>query len=174
MSGNNFLMRDVMREERFDIISAADKAFIIAFDKEMQTLGYAVYNGDIGSGYCWGRYMIIYAKVGVKAKQVAARIYIREDGIILRLFFGKVDTHRAYIESAPAHIKQVFTQDHGNCHYCPGKEARCNFRKIYTLDDTQYEKCNGVVFEFGQPDMDKLSDYMGLLNEFYRRKTKAV
>lgn len=62
-------MEDILKEDRFDSISNDDKKFIIAFDNEVTKLG---------SGYVWGKYMIIYRKLGVKSKKVFARIFIRE------------------------------------------------------------------------------------------------
>ncbi|OGO91329.1 MAG: hypothetical protein A2Y17_04990 [Clostridiales bacterium GWF2_38_85] len=168
-------MKDVISKERFDIINASNKAFILAFDTEMRGLGYD-FGGDIGKGYCWGPYMIIYSKVGVKATQVAARIYIRENNIVLRLYFSNIDKHRAYIENAPSHIRDVFTGDHGNCNHCENghrKDGNCKFRKTYMIDDRNYEKCNGVVFEFWQPNMEKLPDYVDLLKEFYAVKRRV-
>lgn len=96
-------MKTVLAEERFNDISAENKAFILAFDKEISELGYG-FGGNIGSGFCWGKYMIIYSKNGVKSKQVVARIYIRENCIILRLFLNKIDKHREYIENTHTFI----------------------------------------------------------------------
>ena len=31
------------------------------------------------------------------------------------------------------------------------------------------EKCNGITFEFHQPNVDKLKDYLQLFKEFYPR-----
>jgi hypothetical protein len=45
-------------------------------------------------------------------------------------------------------------------------------RKTYAINVKQTEKCSGVVFEFHQPDMTELPDYMGLLGEFYGRTAK--
>lgn len=168
-------MKTVLAEERFNDISAEDKAFILAFDKEMSQLGYG-FGGNIGSGFCWGKYMIIYSKNGVKSKQVAARIYIRENCIILRLFLNKIDTHREYIENTQPFIKEVFTGEHGNCHHCHNdKGGICKFRKTYTLDNNFIEKCNGITFEFWEPNLEKLPAYMNLLKEFYPiRKTNTA
>lgn len=163
-------MRNIISESRFDFISGPDKIFIIAFDDEMKKLGYD-FGGSIDSGYCWGRYMVIYSKTGVKSKKVAARIYIRDNGIVLRLFFSGIDKHRGYIENAPPYIRDVFTGKRGDCSRCKNdKNGVCRFRKTYTLDNRLIEKCNGIVFEFGQPDLSKLSGYMGLLSEFYKRR----
>lgn len=160
-------MEKCLSEERFDFISAADKAFILAFDRELARIGYSS-GSQIGSGYCWGRYMIIYAKSGVKSKQVAARIYIRDQGIVLRLFINQIDKHRAFLENTPAWIKTVFTGDSGACQHCHNENgAACKFRKTYTLDGRLIEKCNGVTFEFAEPDLTKLPAYVDLLEEFY-------
>lgn len=167
-------MKKAMTEERFDFISPENKAFILAFDEEIAKLGYD-FGGAIGSGFCWGRYMIIYAKTGVKNKQVAARIYLRDSSIVLRLYVNQIDRHRAFIEYAPDFIKQVFTGSHGNCNRCHNdKGGACKFRKAYTLENRLMEKCNGITFEFWEPDLEKLPAYIGLLKEFYPiRKSKA-
>ena len=166
-------VEELMSEERFTVISDSDKAFILAFDKQIGALGYDS-GGGIGDGYCWGKYMIIYTKTGASNKKVAARIFIREAGIVLRLFFNNVDRHGAYIENAPKHIKDVFTNDHGNCGCRPRKE-NCRMRKVYTVDGKPIEKCSGVVFEFWNPTVEKLPDYMDLLAEFYPiKKPKPI
>ncbi|MDD5191193.1 MAG: hypothetical protein PHE50_09155, partial [Dehalococcoidales bacterium] len=126
------------------------------------------------SGYVWGRYMIIYSKGGVKGKPVAARIYLREKGIVLRLFLNRIDEHRAYLEQAPLFILEPFINEHGRCHHCKNDKAgQCKFRKTYTLHNNLIEKCNGFTFEFPQPDLHKLPDYLGLLAEFYPVKRKG-
>ena len=161
-------MEDKLAEGRFNIVSKPDKAFILAFSKEMAALGYD-FGGHIGWGACWGLYMVIYSKVGVKSKQVAARIFIRENGIVLRLFFNNIDKHSKYIVNAPEHIKCVFTNVHGACS-CNPKKDHCKMRKTYTINGNLIEKCSGVVFEFHQPNMEKLPDYVGLMKEFYASK----
>lgn len=164
-------MINAISESRFDFISDTDKQFIIAFDEEMKRLGYD-FGNDIGSGFCWGRYMIIYSKKGVNSKKVIARIYIRDDGsIVLRLFLNDIDKRRAYIENTEPYIKNVFTGLHGDCSHCKNdKDGVCRFRKTYTLDGRLIEKCNGIVFEFHMPDVTKLPGYVGLLREFYKTK----
>lgn len=163
-------MKTILEEERFNIIPAESKAFILAFDNEISKLGYG-FDGNIGSGACWGRYMIIYSKIGVKSKQVVARIYIRENSIILRLFLNEIDKHREYIENTQTFIKEVFTGEHGNCHHCHNdKGGICKFRKTYTLENNYIEKCNGITFEFREPNLEKLPDYMSLLKAFYPAK----
>src|SRR5512146_65521 len=107
-------MDDILKDEKFDFISRPDKAFILAFNEEMSRLGYD-FGDKIGSGYCWGKYMLIYTRTGVKSKNVYARIYVRDADVVLRLFFSNIDKHRTYIEKAPTHIKDVFVNDFGKC-----------------------------------------------------------
>lgn len=165
-------MGPILQESRFDYVSDENKAFILAFDDEMTGLGYD-FGGKIGSGYCWGRHMLIYTKTGVKSKAVYARIYLRDTAIVLRLFLNKVDDHRLYIEQAPAYIKEVFTGEQGQCQHCKNARAdgTCKFRKTYTLDGRLIEKCNGITFEFHDPDLHKLADYIALFSEFFPART---
>lgn len=168
-------MKELLKEERFHIISGDDKAFILAFDEEMSRLGYD-FGHKIGSGVCWGKYMVIYVKSGVKSKKVFARIYIRDSSIVLRLFLNDIDKHRAFIEKAPPYIKEVFVGPHAACqHDHDDENGNCKFRKAYTIEGQRIEKCNGVTFEFQQPNIQKLKDYMALFTEFYpQRKKKTV
>ena len=167
-------MKTVLAEERFHIISPENKAFILAFDEKIAELGYG-FGGNIGSGACWGKYMIIYSKIGVKSKQVAARIYIKENSIVLRLFLNNIDEHREYIENSQNFIKEVFTGEHGNCHHCHNdKNGTCRFRKTYTLENKYIEKCNGITFEFLEPSLEKLPEYIRLLKEFYPIKNDTT
>lgn len=165
-------MDELLQEACFDYITPRDKEFMCAFNAEMNRLGYD-YGGNIGAGFCWGRHMIIYTRSGVKSKAVYARVYLRDSSIALRLFLNKVDAHRAFIEHAPAHIKEVFTGEFGDCRHCrDDKEAVCKFRKAYTLDGRFIEKCNGLTFEFQQPGLQDLADYIALFTEFYPAKKR--
>ena len=161
-------MGEILKEERFSIISEADKAFITAFDEGISALGYD-FGGFIGDGYVWGKYMIIYSKTGVKSKKIAARIYIRENSIALRLFLNDIQKHDSYIENTPEHIKNAFTGGFGDCS-CNPKKENCRSRKTYTIDGRQHEKCSGVAYEFWEPTVEKLEDYTDLLREFYPLK----
>jgi hypothetical protein len=88
--------------------------------------------------------------------------------------FIQVDKHRAYLEHAPAHIKEVFAGEAGKCQHCLNDiEGVCRFRKTCALDERLIEKCNGVVFEFPDPGIQKISDYIGLFTEFYPQKKKG-
>jgi hypothetical protein len=167
-------MKDLMLEDRFDMIRQEDKGFIVAFTDKMSELGYG-FDGKIGDGFCWGKYMVIYTKSGIRNKNVLARIYIREDGIVLRLYFNKVDAQREFIENAPSHIKDVFSGESGRCNHCRNeKDGACKFRKTYVIDGIFIEKCNGMTFEFREPDTGKLDDYMDLIRAFLVSGKKKV
>ena len=161
-------MNEILQEERFNMISESDKAFIMTFDDEMGKLGYD-YGGNITWGTYWGKFMIAYSKTNVKNKKVIARIFIKDDEIVLKLILTNVDKHIIYIENAAAHIKNVFVDEQGACGCNPKKEG-CRIRKTYTIDGRLIEKCSEHVFWFYQPTMKKLSDYMNLLAEFYQPK----
>jgi hypothetical protein len=165
-------MIDLLNEQRFDFVAQDEKRFIFTFDDAMTKLGYT-FGNNIGSGYCWGRYMLIYRKAGGKSKNVFARIYIRDEDIVLRLFLNAIDKHRGYIENSPSHIKEVFVGDHGKCKRCHNnKDGVCRFRKTYTIDGQLIEKCNGITFEFLNPSIQKLSDYVSLFTEFYPNRKR--
>ncbi len=168
-------MNDILKEERFDFISSENMEFISAYNDEMSRLGYD-FGNEIGSGYCWGKYMMIYRKSGVKSKNVYARVYIRDTSVVLRLFLNDIDKHRAFIENAPAYIKEVFTGPSAACRHDRDEGGgACRFRKTYTLDDRLFEKCNGETFEFHDPSLEKIGDYVALFTEFFpRRKVKSV
>lgn len=163
-------MESILSEERFAFLKDTDKAFIIDFNNRMNELGYD-FGNHIGSGVCWGKYMLIYTKTGAKSKNVVARIYMRDDGIVLRLFLNGIDKHREYIESSTEHILDVFTNTYGDCGRCHNdKNGVCKFRKAYIINHRNIEKCNGRTFEFWYPEISGIPDYMGLLAEFYPRK----
>ena len=163
-------MKNILDSESFDFLSDQDKVFIISFDKVMKQLGYDC--GDaFEPGHCWGKYMLIYRKQNVKSKKVYARIYIRDNGIVLRMYFSNIDKHRRFIEESPDFIKEVFIGTHGQCTHCHNeKDGKCKFRKSYTIHDQYIEKCNGIIFEFWNPNEEKIEDYINLFTEFYPSK----
>jgi hypothetical protein len=163
-------MEAILKEDRFDYVVDRDKKFILAFNDEMTRLGYD-FGDKIGSGFCWGRHMIIYTKAGVKSKTVFARIYMKEAGIVLRLFLNKIDRHRQYIEHSPSNIKEVFVGNDGTCQHCHNeKDGLCQFRKTYTLEDRFIEKCNGSTFEFHNLSIHEIKEYIALFTEFFPQK----
>lgn len=141
--------------------------FILAFSEEMSKLGYTD-NDEIKDGICWGKYMMIYTKRNCKSKNVVARIYIRENGIVLRLFLKQVSKHSDYILKTPEFIRTVFTSEYAKCGHCKGDI--CKFRKCYNLGGTEYEKCNGRTFEFYNPTLEQLPFYIDLFKEFFGKK----
>lgn len=163
------MMQDMLQHEQYQFISDQDKSFITAFDEAMSKIGYE--NGGITNGFCWGRYMILYSRSGLKNKYIAARIYIRDHNIALRLFLNKVDDHRTYIEQSPADIKSIFTGPAALCQHCHNeKDGFCRFRKVYTIDQQRIEKCNGLTFTIENPDIARLPEYLALLGEFHRTR----
>jgi hypothetical protein len=162
-------IQDFLTERRFDVITAANKEFIVAFDREIKDFGYD-FGGVVTSGNVWSPIVIVYGKTGTKSRPCAARIYIKDDGIMFRLYLNKVDNHRQYIENAPAHIKNAFTSDTGRCTFCWDK---CLSQHTgYTVDGQLIQKCQHHKFFFDEPSLEKLPDYIDLLKEFYTRKTK--
>jgi hypothetical protein len=158
---------DLLRDKSFDYISPENREFICAFDKEMEKRGYGAGN-IIVDGICWGRNMLIYSRVGAKSPGVAARIYMKGDGISLRMFLNNVTSHSGYIANSPEIIKGVFTGKYGTCKHCKGDN--CKFRKDYKIEGVKYEKCNGVTFKFYKPTLEGLSEYVGLFDEFFALK----
>jgi len=155
---------ELLSENRFGAISQPDKEFIIAFDKAIGELGYDCEN-IITSGLTWSKFMIVYGKTGTKSRPCAARIFMKEDGTVtLRLFLNKVNKHRQYIESTPAHIKDAFIFTGGDCKSC---NSACAPGKGYTIDGQAMQKCNHSTFYFKSPSVDKLPDYLGLLLKFF-------
>jgi hypothetical protein len=97
-------MDELLSEARLNIITKADKVFITAFDNEMVKFG-CDFGGSIGKGDYNGKFMIAYSLIAVKSKKVIARIFIRDNEIVLKLILSDVKKHSAYIENATAHIK---------------------------------------------------------------------
>jgi hypothetical protein len=173
-------MDKLLKEDRFSFVSNENKKFISEFTKEMNLFGYD-FGGEIGNGFCWGNYMVIYSKTGIKNKKVIARIYIRDkcvitwggkeynydNSLVLRLFLTDIDRHSEYVENAPSHIKSSFIDDNGICHHC---RENCRMRKKYTMGGKMIEKCGGSVFEYHDPKTNDIKDYMNILKEFYGGK----
>ena len=173
-------MEQLLKEERFNFVSMENKIFINEFTKQMNLIGYD-YDGEIGGGFCWGNYMIIYSQTGITTKKVIARIYIRDktviiwggkehkfnNSIVLRLFFNKIDKHREYIEKSPKFIKDAFVNKNGVCNYC---KKDCRMRKNYTMDGKQIVKCSGIVLKYNDPKIENINEYMNIIKEFYIKK----
>lgn len=167
-------MKELLKDEVYNFISPKDKSFITAFDAEMSRLGYTS-SQTIKDGYCWGRNMIIYTKANVKSKKSYARLYLRDNDLILRMYFSNVDNQRKIIEQAPDYIKQAFTGDYGACGHCHNMKAdgSCNHRKSYTIHDKPYEFCDGFAFWFYTPELERISEYIKLFLAFYPEKKRT-
>ena len=164
-------MKELLSDEKFGFVSEKDKDFIIAFNDAITGAGYE--NNGIQPYVVFGKYKIEYSKAGLKSKKYVARIYIRDDGIVLRLYFTDIDKHREYLENAPDFIKIPFINERGKCGQCEkdgggiGKKGKCSFKKTYTINSILYEKCAGDNFYFDNPDVHSIAQYIELLTEFY-------
>jgi hypothetical protein len=169
-------MKNLLTDEKYGFISRNDKDFITAYTGAMKDMGY-VHNG-IEKYVCWGKYMIAYLKEGIKTKKYVSRFYLRDDGVIFRMYFTNIDFHREYIENAPEFIKSAFTGSQGDCRHCSNKckdeNGNCSHRKTYTIDEKAYEKCDGEVFLFENHETENIPEYMKLLREFYPAKKKTA
>ena len=115
----------------------------------------------------------IYAhiqKIRRKVKKAVARIYIRENSVAFRLFLSDITKHSDSIAAMPEHITAAFTGADGRCRHCRGDV--CRFQKIYEINGTRYEKCNGEVFTFTNASAEKLGDYIALFREFNMPSSK--
>ncbi|QQO08687.1 hypothetical protein [Breznakiella homolactica] len=164
-------MKELLKNKAYAFISPADRDFILAFDREMERLGYGS-GGTIGGGYCWGRYMIIYTKTGVKSKKSYARMYIRDGDLVLRMYFSDVDSRREAVEAAPEYIREGFTGDYGRCGHCHNQreDGTCGHRKSYTISGKLCEFCDGFAFWFFNPDVSRLPEYIKIFTAFYPEK----
>ncbi|NMC56664.1 MAG: hypothetical protein GYA50_05540, partial [Eubacteriaceae bacterium] len=68
----------------------------------------------------------------------------------------------------PDYIKNAFIGPYGDCVHCKGDN--CKFRKAYSINGVDYEKCNGKTFEFYEPDLIKMQKYLELFKNFYPKK----
>lgn len=150
-------MNDLLKSKEYDFVNDKDKQFIVAFDSEMQKLGYTC-NRTIGEGYCWGKNMIIYTKAGVKSKKSYARIYLRDNDLILRMYFSNVNSQKQAIEQAPDYIQHAFTGNYGACKHCHNmkEDGTCSHRKAirFTINNTNFV----MVLPFGS-SLPTLQEY---------------
>jgi len=164
-------VKELLSQQEFNFIKPHDKDFITSFDIEMNRLGYTC-NGNIGNGYCWGRYMVIYTKAGIKSKKSYARVYIRDEDIVLRLYLSNIDKHGEEVGQAPEYIQEAFTGEYPSCDHCHDK-TECVHQKRYTINGNSYEICDGKAFWFFRPNLVHLPEYLKLFTMFYPQKKKA-
>jgi len=150
----------VLSERGIEIIPEPDKAFLLAFDEQMDRLGYD-FGAVIGRGTAKEPVIINYIKCGTHSSP-AARVYVCEGRVILTLFPKKLTPHFKYIESAPAHIKEIFTAHHDNCVSCA---TQCRTHKKYAVDGRFIQKCN--PYRDLTPSLENLPDYIDLFMEFF-------
>lgn len=169
-------MEKLLSEDQYNFVDENDKKFIIAFDKALTNLGYE--SNGIVPYVCWGKYMTAYSRAGLKTKKYIARFYYRDNCIIFRLYFTNIDKHSKYIQNAPECIKTAFTNLVGACNHCENnckdEQGNCSHRKTYTIDEVKYEKCDGQVFCFDDHNVETVSDYINLIEEFYPIKKKPT
>lgn len=137
-------MSQLLVQSNFEFICPKDKAFVAAFDREMNRLGYA-------SG---GEYI---------------RRFLLWKIIVCRLYLSDIDKHRAEIEGAPPFIQEAFIGDFPSCDHCHDK-TECIHQKLYMLGGAQYEICDGKAFWFFRPCVEQLSDFICLFATFYTTK----
>jgi len=160
-------LEEILAEDRFKVISTPDKSFIISFDKMMNEAGYDFGDAIVGNKDLMA---IVYGKTGTKARPRPACFCIYDDGAIhLKLYLHKVDSRRQYIENAPSHIREIFTNDMGKCNACNFRDGKCKYNctKTYTIDGRLFHKC---YFELTNLAAENIPDYIDLLSEFYPMK----
>jgi len=172
-------MEKLLNEDRFNFVTEENKKFILEFTEQIKSFGYD-FDGDIRNGFEKGNYQVIYSLNGIHgSRNIIARIFIRDDctinfgkeikfkrGIVLKLYFSNINKHIDYIKNAPTHIKERFINNSGLCKHCI---EQCYKRKIWTIDDKEMVKCNDF-FEYENPKIEDLNDYINILKEFYGKK----
>lgn len=166
-------MKKLLSDGRFAFVSREDRDFILAFDASMHKAGYA--NNGIQEYVVFGKYKIEYFKPGNKSKKYIARIYFRDDGIVLRMYFSNIDRHKASIESAPDYIKKPFVDGshkckRPNCKAMGADIEKCRYRKTYSIDGVRYEACAELSFCYYNPQAKDTQGYIDLLAAFYSIK----
>ncbi len=164
-AGERLALRDLYV---FGTMSEEDKAFMLAFNDAMNRIGYS-YGDRPGNGFLWGTSQFAYTRTGARNKDVVSRVYQRSHGNVVRLFLRNPDACSDYIESLPAAVKDVFTNDFGKCNHC--KDV-CRHRKTYALHGIEYEKCDGITFEFRDPEVEHIPYYIQLLRLSVASKVK--
>lgn len=156
----------------------------------MEKLGYGIY--EVKDAYPWAmnwigaKYMTNYKVKRLETRKLVAHVFIKEDGIFLRLFalknnvrtineregaFGHCASPRLY-RKCPPHIKKLFTVEVPACHHCNDDNGNgyCYRLGTYTVDGNVYERCIGKGFDIWDPTMEKLPDYIEMLSELNSKK----
>ena len=151
-------------ERKLASIPIPDKAFLLAFDQEMEKIGYD-FGTVIGKGTTDEPAIMNYVKCGTH-NSPAVRVFVSEGRVNLKMLPKKLTPHFSYIESAPAHIKEIFTAYHENCVSCT---TQCRTHKKYAIDGRFIQKCQPD--KDLKPSLEYLSDYMRLFLEFFPSET---
>ena len=168
-------MDKLLSDEKYTFVHQKDKDFIIVFNDFMVNAGYE--NNGIQPYVVFGKYKIEYFKPGNKTKKYIARIYFRDDKIVLRLYFSNIDKHRDYIEKSPDFIKKPFIDESHRCKKpnCKGMgNDKCRYQKTYTIDGVLYIKCAEQSFCFYKMDAENASRYVELLTTFYPNRKRPL
>ena len=111
-----------------------------------------------------------------RQKKYIARVYFREDRIVLRLYFSGIDKHSDYIESASDFIKKPFVDESHGCKMpdCKGMitNGKCRYRKTYSISGTPYIKCAEQSFMYYNMDAKNAERYTEPLMKFYPIKKR--
>jgi len=137
---------ELLKEEKFNFVSKENKKYIIHFTKEINSINYD-FDGDIRNGFERGNYQIIYSLNGIKGSR-------------------NINKHINYIENATSNIKEHFINNSGLCKYCT---EQCYKRKTFTINGKEIAKC-ADVFEYINPTIKEIKDFIGILKEFYGKK----
>ncbi len=168
-------MEFLLIDRLYDFVSSGDKEFIVAFDRAMKKAGYE--NNGIQPYFVFGKYKIEYFRPGNKTNKYVARIYFRDDGIVLRLYFSNIDKHRSYIEAAPDFLKKPFIDGSHkckkpDCNGMPGKNGICRYQKVYKIDGVPYVSCAETSFCYYHMKAENAECYVELLCAFYPGKKR--
>lgn len=150
-----------LTEEQYSFLAEKDRTFLVHFTEAITARGFCVFAVD--------NTMFVYTRGSECTKHIAARIVLNSGTILLRMYFGDITKHQAYIRTAPNYIREVFLGGDGDCQHC-GNERNgfCRYRKNYEIGGTAYGKCGGWAFTFGHPEEERLEGYLGVFDEFYR------
>lgn len=116
---------------------------------------------------------IIYGKTGTKTRTSPARILITENGLVLKLYLSKIDTHCQYVESIPPYTKDIFAGEIGDCNKCSFRDGRCKYgcTKTYMIEGRLKYKCGFMIIN---PRIENFTDYISLILEFFVSKKLKV
>ena len=168
-------MKDLLSNELYSFVNQSDKDFIVDFNKSMTKAGYD--NNGIQPYVVFGKYKIEYYKPGSKTKKYIARIYFRDEEIVLRLYFSDINKQRSYLENTPEFIKEPFVSDYHNCKMpnCKGMitKGKCRYQKTYTLDGINHIKCAEQSFMYFDMQLKYISQFIDLILTFYPVKKRS-